>query len=205
MQSKISLNETEAKKSETRLKPGAVLIIPACTNYRGRRDWVSERIIMCRWSGWQGRDSGRGWYWSRRQYFWSSHHCPSNRKLLPLLLFVVLLKIQLIMKQNLCPGTCHLLLFCSSPPLQLPGWGSLICISNFLIWSSWVLRSSSLVPLQRFSTGASFGAPLPGVGGCVVGLALFALWKRFHVLWRSPVQLEAVEGLFLLLHWTGPV
>ena len=69
MQSKILLNETEAKKSETRLKPGAVLIIPACTNYRDRRDWVSESIIMCRGSGWQGRDSGRGWYWSRRQYF----------------------------------------------------------------------------------------------------------------------------------------
>ena len=30
-------------------------------------------------------------------------------------------------------------------------------------------------PLQRFPTGASFGAPLPGVGGCVVGLDLFAL------------------------------
>lgn len=143
---------------------------------------------MRRGSGWQGRDSGRGWYWSRRQYFWSSHHCPSNCKLLPLLIFVVLLKIQLMMKQNLCPGTCHLLLFCSSPPLQLPGWGSLICVSKFLIWSSWVLRSLSLVPLQRFPTGASFGAPLPGVGGCVVGLDLFALWKRFHVLWRPPVQ-----------------
>ena len=111
---------------------------------------------MCRWSGWQGRDSGRGWYWSRRQYFWSSHHCPSNCKLLPLLIFVILLKIQLMMKQNLCPGTCHLLLFCSSPLLQLPGWGSLVCISNFLIWSMWVLRSLCLVPPPAVSNWRFF-------------------------------------------------
>ena len=54
-------------------------------------------------------------------------------------------------------------------------------------------------PPPAFPTGASFGAPLPGVGGCVVGLLCLLFENVFMFFGVLQFNLEAVEGLLLLL------